>query len=117
MFFNEVLNLASTKPFGFMPFYPGPGAGGHCIPVDPFFLSWKADQLGINLKFINNLSFVLLVYKTNPPIQINSIPDRFVALKFSLIRYFESNKLIAGVNDNIGIIKLSSFKDSNFKKQ
>ena len=38
--FNEVLKLASTKPFGFMPFKPGPGAGGHCIPVDPFYFNW-----------------------------------------------------------------------------
>ena len=37
---DEVINLAKTKPFGFMPFYPGPGVGGHCIPVDPFYLSW-----------------------------------------------------------------------------
>jgi len=48
----QVIKAAKTKPFGFQSFYPGPGVGGHCIPVDPFFLSWKADQLGINLKFI-----------------------------------------------------------------
>ncbi len=42
--FNEVLKLANTKPFGFMPFYPGPGVGGHCIPVDPFYLSWLAKK-------------------------------------------------------------------------
>ena len=40
----EVIDAASTKPFGFMPFYPGPGLGGHCIPIDPFYLSWKARQ-------------------------------------------------------------------------
>ena len=38
----EVINAAKTKPFGFMPFYPGPGLGGHCIPIDPFYLTWKA---------------------------------------------------------------------------
>ena len=42
----EVVQAAATKPFGFMPFYPGPGLGGHCIPVDPFYLSWKARQSG-----------------------------------------------------------------------
>jgi UDP-N-acetyl-D-glucosamine dehydrogenase len=42
----EVIDAASTKPFGFMPFYPGPGLGGHCIPIDPFYLSWKARQTG-----------------------------------------------------------------------
>ena len=50
--FNEVLKLADTKPFGFMPFYPGPGVGGHCIPVDPFYLSWLAKTKKINTKFI-----------------------------------------------------------------
>jgi UDP-N-acetyl-D-glucosamine dehydrogenase len=48
----EVIDAASTKPFGFMPFYPGPGLGGHCIPVDPFYLSWKARQSGFESRFI-----------------------------------------------------------------
>ena len=43
----EVIDAAATKPFGFMPFYPGPGLGGHCIPIDPFYLSWKSSQAGI----------------------------------------------------------------------
>jgi UDP-N-acetyl-D-glucosamine dehydrogenase len=48
----EVIDAAKTKPFGFMPFYPGPGLGGHCIPVDPFYLSWKARQTGFECRFI-----------------------------------------------------------------
>ena len=48
----EVIDAASTKPFGFMPFYPGPGLGGHCIPIDPFYLSWKARQTGFECRFI-----------------------------------------------------------------
>jgi UDP-N-acetyl-D-glucosamine dehydrogenase len=48
----EVIDAASTKPFGFMPFYPGPGLGGHCIPIDPFYLSWKARQFGFESRFI-----------------------------------------------------------------
>jgi UDP-N-acetyl-D-glucosamine dehydrogenase len=48
----EVVDAAKTKPFGFMPFYPGPGLGGHCIPVDPFYLSWKAKQFGFDARFI-----------------------------------------------------------------
>ena len=48
----EVIDAAKTKPFGFMPFYPGPGIGGHCIPVDPFYLSWKAKKFNTNAKFI-----------------------------------------------------------------
>jgi UDP-N-acetyl-D-glucosamine dehydrogenase len=48
----EVVDAAKTKPFGFMPFYPGPGLGGHCIPIDPFYLSWKAKQFGFEPRFI-----------------------------------------------------------------
>ncbi|MGE5315009.1 MAG: nucleotide sugar dehydrogenase [Acidobacteriota bacterium] len=48
----EVIDAASTKPFGFMPFYPGPGLGGHCIPIDPFYLTWKAREFGVTTKFI-----------------------------------------------------------------
>ena len=48
----EVIEAAATKPFGFMPFYPGPGLGGHCIPIDPFYLSWKTKQAGIEARFI-----------------------------------------------------------------
>jgi UDP-N-acetyl-D-glucosamine dehydrogenase len=50
--FGEVLDLASSKPFGFMRFDPGPGVGGHCIPVDPFYLSWLANKKGFKTKFI-----------------------------------------------------------------
>jgi UDP-N-acetyl-D-glucosamine dehydrogenase len=48
----EVIEAAKTKPFGFMPFYPGPGLGGHCIPIDPFYLTWKAREYGASTKFI-----------------------------------------------------------------
>jgi UDP-N-acetyl-D-glucosamine dehydrogenase len=49
----SVVDAAATKPFGFMPFYPGPGLGGHCIPIDPFYLSWKANQQGVETRFID----------------------------------------------------------------
>ena len=49
---HEVIRAASTKPFGFTPYYPGPGLGGHCIPIDPFYLTWKAKQIGIDTRFI-----------------------------------------------------------------
>src|SRR2546429_5111023 len=49
----EVIDAAATKPFGFLPFYPGPGLGGHCIPIDPFYLSWKTRQAGIEARFID----------------------------------------------------------------
>ena len=48
----EVVDAAKTKPFGFMPFYPGPGLGGHCIPIDPFYLTWKAREFGMSTRFI-----------------------------------------------------------------
>lgn len=49
---HEVVRAAATKPFGFVPYYPGPGLGGHCIPIDPFYLTWKARQYGVNTRFI-----------------------------------------------------------------
>jgi UDP-N-acetyl-D-glucosamine dehydrogenase len=65
----EVIDAAATKPFGFMPFYPGPGLGGHCIPVDPFYLSWKAKQSGFEARFIELAG------------QVNSaMPDHVVSL-------------------------------------
>jgi UDP-N-acetyl-D-glucosamine dehydrogenase len=54
----EVIDAARTKPFGFMPFYPGPGLGGHCIPIDPFYLSWKAKQSGFECRFIELAGYV-----------------------------------------------------------
>ena len=48
----EVIDAAATKPFGFMPFYPGPGLGGHCIPIDPYYLSWKAREFDFCTRFI-----------------------------------------------------------------
>jgi UDP-N-acetyl-D-glucosamine dehydrogenase len=48
----EVLDASATKPFGFTPYYPGPGLGGHCIPIDPFYLTWKAKEYGIHTRFI-----------------------------------------------------------------
>ena len=48
----EVINAAASKPFGFTPYYPGPGLGGHCIPIDPFYLTWKAKEYGVNTRFI-----------------------------------------------------------------
>jgi UDP-N-acetyl-D-glucosamine dehydrogenase len=67
----EVIAAASTKPFGFKPFYPGPGLGGHCIPIDPFYLTWKAREFEVNTKFIelageiNTLQPYYVVEKTS----------------------------------------------------
>lgn len=65
----EVIDAAATKPFGFMPFYPGPGLGGHCIPIDPFYLSWKAKASGFEARFIELAG------------QINSEMPRYVVQK------------------------------------
>ena len=54
----EVIDAAATKPFGFMPFYPGPGLGGHCIPIDPFYLSWKSKQAGVEARFIDLAGYI-----------------------------------------------------------
>lgn len=71
----EVIHAASTKPFGFMPFYPGPGLGGHCIPIDPFYLTWKAHEYELSTRFIELAGEV----NTQMP-------------------YFVVNKLIDGLN-------------------
>ena len=54
----EIIDAASTKPFGYMPFRPGPGLGGHCIPIDPFYLSWKTKQAGIEARFIELAGYI-----------------------------------------------------------
>jgi UDP-N-acetyl-D-glucosamine dehydrogenase len=69
----EVIEAAATKPFGFMPFYPGPGLGGHCIPVDPHYLSWKTKQSGHEPRFIELAA------------QINRAMPRFVVDKIQTV--------------------------------
>src|SRR5262249_29572791 len=82
----EVIDAAATKPFGFMPFYPGPGLGGHCIPVDPFYLSWKPRQAGVEARFIELAGYVngqmphFVVEKVQ-----NALNDRGRAVKGSRI--------------------------------
>jgi UDP-N-acetyl-D-glucosamine dehydrogenase len=74
----EVINAAKTKPFGFMPFYPGPGLGGHCIPIDPFYLTWKAREYGQNTRFIE------LAGEINtkmPEYVVNKVTESLNALK------------------------------------
>jgi len=64
----EVIDAAKTKPFGFMPFYPGPGLGGHCIPIDPFYLTWKAREFDVNTRFIElagEINVSMVRYVTN----------------------------------------------------
>ncbi|MDA8870301.1 nucleotide sugar dehydrogenase [Rhizobiaceae bacterium] len=76
----EVIDAAKTKPFGFMPFYPGPGIGGHCIPIDPFYLTWKAREFGLHTRFIE------LAGEIN-----NAMPDYVI------------NRLSEGLSDHLGM--------------
>jgi UDP-N-acetyl-D-glucosamine dehydrogenase len=78
----EVIDAAATKPFGYMPFYPGPGLGGHCIPIDPFYLSWKSKQAGIEARFIELAGHIngqmphFVVQKVQNALNDNSKPLR-----------------------------------------
>ena len=82
----EIVNAAKTKPFGFKAFYPGPGLGGHCIPIDPHFLSWKAKQFGAKAKFIElsaqiNRSMPMYVFKKlNKILKTQSNTEKFVSI-------------------------------------
>ncbi|MEM6415353.1 MAG: nucleotide sugar dehydrogenase [Pseudomonadota bacterium] len=80
----EVVDAAKTKPFGYMPFYPGPGLGGHCIPIDPFYLTWKAREFGISTRFIELAG------------QINSAMPQRVVNKVSEALDMKQNKGLNG---------------------
>ena len=85
----EVIEAAATKPFGFMPFYPGPGLGGHCIPIDPFYLSWKTKQAGIEARFIELAGYIngQMPHFVTEKIQ-NALNDHGKAVKGSHIHIF-----------------------------
>ena len=93
----EVINAAKTKPFGYVPFYPGPGLGGHCIPVDPYLLSWKAKEFDINTRFIELSG------------EINSYMPDYVVTKINQV-ISQNNKKING--SKILILGVSYKKDS-----
>ena len=80
----EVIDAAAPKPFGFMPFYPGPGLGGHCIPIDPFYLSWKSKQAGIEARFIELAGYIngQMPHFVVDKVQ-NALNDHFKALRGS----------------------------------
>jgi UDP-N-acetyl-D-glucosamine dehydrogenase len=87
----EVVAAAATKPFGFMPFYPGPGLGGQCIPIDPFYLSWKARQSGFEARFIELAG---AVNSAMPHYVVSLVADALNSVKRPLNG---SKVLIAGV--------------------
>ena len=88
----EVIEAAKTKPFGFQAFYPGPGLGGHCIPIDPFYLTWKAKEYGINSRFIELAGEI----NTNMPEYV--IQKTIDALKLQRKELRGSKILVAGVS-------------------
>jgi len=88
----EVIDAAKTKPFGFMPFYPGPGLGGHCIPIDPFYLSWKAKQTGFESRFIELAGHV---NASMPHAVVDTITDALNRQRKSLNG---SHILVAGIS-------------------
>ncbi|GKW40876.1 nucleotide sugar dehydrogenase [Pectobacterium parvum] len=88
----EVINAASTKPFGFTPYYPGPGIGGHCIPVDPHYLNWKCKEYGIKSRFIELAEDINLAM---PNYIVNKIQ---VEINKSQKSLFNSNILVMGVS-------------------
>ena len=87
----EVIAAASTKPFGFTPYYPGPGLGGHCIPIDPFYLTWKAREYGVNTRFIElagevntTMPYWILGKITDALNEYNNIYDRCMIVKINV---------------------------------
>ena len=87
----EVIDAAATKPFGFTPFYPGPGLGGHCIPIDPFYLTWKAKQHGLDTKFIK------LAGEINDSMPLYVVKNAVKYLKLSNINIASAKVLILGI--------------------
>ncbi|HEY3856233.1 MAG TPA: nucleotide sugar dehydrogenase [Verrucomicrobiae bacterium] len=87
----EVINAAKTKPFGFMPFYPGPGLGGHCIPIDPFYLTWKARE------YVQNTRFIELAGEVNSAMPEYVIQQVIIALNAQRKALNGSKVLIVGL--------------------
>ena len=88
---NEVITAAATKPFGYMPFFPGPGAGGHCIPLDPLYLSWRAEQQGFISRFIELADQV----NTQMPVHIVDLVAEALNAHTKPVR--DANILVVGV--------------------
>jgi UDP-N-acetyl-D-glucosamine dehydrogenase len=80
----EVIDAAATKPFGFMPFYPGPGLGGHCIPIDPFYLTWRAREFGIATRFIELAREINVAMPTYVVGQLDEALDRLAGKSLSM---------------------------------
>jgi len=82
----EVIDAAATKPFGFMPFYPGPGLGGHCIPIDPFYLTWRSREYGLSTRFIELAGEINLAMPRRVVARVEEALDRHLSLSLSVAR-------------------------------
>ena len=114
---HEIIEAAATKPFGFMPFYPGPGLGGHCIPIDPYYLSWKAKQLGVNTQFIKlageiNSSIPLKIVNKIIKIFKKKIPQTNKKILILGVAY---KKNVNDLRESPGIKIIDLLKKKNFK--
>jgi UDP-N-acetyl-D-glucosamine dehydrogenase len=87
----EVIDAAATKPFGFQAFYPGPGVGGHCIPVDPFYLTWKAEQYGLQTRFIE------LAGEVNESMPLHVVETAARAMEKNGVNLRDAKVLVLGV--------------------
>jgi UDP-N-acetyl-D-glucosamine dehydrogenase len=87
----EVIDAAATKPFGFQAFYPGPGVGGHCIPVDPFYLTWKAEQYGLQTRFIE------LAGEVNESMPLHVVETAARAMEANGVNLRDARVLVLGV--------------------
>ena len=99
----EVIDAAATKPFGFTPYYPGPGLGGHCIPIDPFYLTWKAREYGVHTRFIELSGEV---NESMPQYVVNKLID---GLNFKGKALSQSKILVLGIayKKNVGDMRES----------
>ena len=84
---NQIINAAKTKKFGFMPFYPGPGLGGHCIPIDPYYLYWRAKKKGFDSEFI----------KLSAKLNINTTENIYKKINNKFKKKKKTNMIILGL--------------------
>lgn len=111
----EIIDAAKTKPFGFTAYYPGPGVGGHCIPVDPYYLSWKAKEFGVNCKFIelsSDMNFKVQNYVINRLFEILNNQRKTVNNSKILILGLSYKKNVADMRESPSLpiaLKLQNF--------
>lgn len=111
----EVIDAAATKPFGFMPFYPGPGLGGHCIPIDPFYLTWKAREVGYPTRFIE-LAGEINVFMPRYVIQnlakaLDKHSSRSLGASSVLVIGLAYKKNVSDIRESPSLVLMQSLRD------